>query len=107
MGDLTSWKEIAVALGVTVRTAQKWERERQLPVRRTTGGRIAADRAAIVAWQALLTKPVDTFYFRWPVGSGVFAEVRFIGAGVTPTHVELLRQYLELVKAALTDAAAP
>jgi hypothetical protein len=31
---LESWKQIAVYLGRTVRTVQRWEREQQLPVRR-------------------------------------------------------------------------
>ncbi|MGJ5813635.1 helix-turn-helix domain-containing protein [Paludibaculum fermentans] len=38
-GLLSSWKEIAAYLGVSVRTAQKWEAERGLPVRRLPGGR--------------------------------------------------------------------
>jgi len=37
--ELCSWKEIASYLGVGVRTAQVWERERALPVRRLPGGR--------------------------------------------------------------------
>lgn len=37
--DLTSWKEIAERLQVTVRTAQEWEKNRGLPVRRPPGGR--------------------------------------------------------------------
>src|SRR5689334_4174929 len=46
--ELTSWKEIASYLGVNLRTAQKWEEERNLPVRRLPGGRgrVAADVAA-------------------------------------------------------------
>ena len=36
---MSSWKEIAAYLGVNVRTAQKWEAERGLPVRRAPGGR--------------------------------------------------------------------
>ena len=35
---LTSWKEIGCHLGKSVRTVQRWERERGLPVRRPTGG---------------------------------------------------------------------
>lgn len=38
MQRLTSWKEIADYLGVTVRTAQNWERDRGLPVHRLPGG---------------------------------------------------------------------
>lgn len=37
--ELTSWKEIARHLDVTVRTAQKWEIDRGLPIRRLPGGR--------------------------------------------------------------------
>ena len=36
---LTSWKEIANHLQVTVRTAQLWEKQRDLPVRRVPGRR--------------------------------------------------------------------
>lgn len=36
---LTSWKEIAQHLDVTVRTAQVWEKQRGLPVRRMPGRR--------------------------------------------------------------------
>jgi len=37
--ELNSWKEIADRLDVSVRTAQLWEKERGLPVRRVPGGR--------------------------------------------------------------------
>jgi hypothetical protein len=37
--ELTSWKEIASHLDVTVRTAQKWEIDRGLPIRRLPGAR--------------------------------------------------------------------
>lgn len=37
--ELASWKEIAGYLNVAVRTAQLWERERNMPVRRLPGGR--------------------------------------------------------------------
>ena len=36
---MTSWKEIASYLGVAIRSAQMWERQRGLPVRRLPGGR--------------------------------------------------------------------
>ena len=42
---LNSWKEIAAHLGVTVRTAQKWERSRGLFVRRFPGS-----RGPVFAW---------------------------------------------------------
>ncbi|MGA3025276.1 MAG: hypothetical protein ABSF98_10925 [Bryobacteraceae bacterium] len=52
-GELNSWKEIASFLGVNVRTAQRWEGERGLPVRRFPGdkGRVAADVNQLLAWQ--------------------------------------------------------
>ncbi len=36
--ELNSWKEIADRLDVSVRTAQLWEKQRGLPVRRLPGG---------------------------------------------------------------------
>ena len=50
---LTTWKQIAAYLGVTVRTAQKWERERALPVHRVPGGRgrVWAKPAELDSWQ--------------------------------------------------------
>jgi len=52
-GELNSWKEIGSFLGVNVRTAQRWEAERGMPVRRFAGdkGRVAADTAQLLAWQ--------------------------------------------------------
>jgi len=49
---LSSWKEIAAYLGVTVRTAQKWEIQRGLPVRRLPGGRgrVVASVCELSAW---------------------------------------------------------
>ena len=51
-GLLSSWKEIAAHLGVNVRTAQKWEAERGLPVRRLPGGRgrVMASVEELDAW---------------------------------------------------------
>ncbi len=37
--ELNSWKEIADYLDVTVRTAQRWEEQRGLPVKRSAGAR--------------------------------------------------------------------
>jgi hypothetical protein len=44
---LSSWKEIAVHLGVELRTAQRWEHERGLPVHRLPGGK----RNAVFAYE--------------------------------------------------------
>jgi hypothetical protein len=43
---LNSWKEIAAYLGRGVRTAQRWERDLSLPVRRPRG----KDRSAVIAF---------------------------------------------------------
>ncbi len=50
---LNSWKEIAAFLGVSVRTAQNWEQERGLPVRRLPGARgpVSIDLAELEAWR--------------------------------------------------------
>lgn len=48
--DLDGWKEIADALGVSVRTAQRWSRELDgMPVD-SLRGRVKASRAALRAW---------------------------------------------------------
>jgi len=51
---LNSWKEIAGYLGVRVRTAQKWEEKRQLPVRRLPGrkGRVSAVPEDLDQWRS-------------------------------------------------------
>lgn len=52
-GELHSWKEIADYLKTTARTAQRWETERHLPVRRLRGdrGRVVARVAEIEEWK--------------------------------------------------------
>lgn len=102
---LSSWKEIAHHLGVNVRTAQKWERERGLPVDRVSGARsrVSADTVKLDAWKqqpAVVTGPEDRIY-RWPLGPGLTVEVRFSGADLGPAHIDLLREYLDLFKTAL------
>jgi hypothetical protein len=37
----------------------------------------------------------------WPLGKNIRAEVRIIGDGPQPAHLETLRKYLELAKTAL------
>ncbi|MBM3747231.1 MAG: helix-turn-helix domain-containing protein, partial [Acidobacteria bacterium] len=58
--ELSSWKEVAEYLGVSVRTAQKWENERGLPVRRFSGekGRVLADPDRLDRWrEGILERP--------------------------------------------------
>jgi excisionase family DNA binding protein len=51
--ELSSWKEIASYLGVGVRTAQIWERERGLPVHRLPGprGQVRARVSELEEWK--------------------------------------------------------
>src|SRR5437867_4443438 len=59
-GELCSWKEIAAHLGVTVRTAQKWEHERGLAVRHLPGsrrGRVLITIGELDAWKQSSTGP--------------------------------------------------
>ncbi len=51
--ELASWKEVAAYLGVTLRTAQLWEKERGLPIRRLPGGRgrVAAYLDELEKWK--------------------------------------------------------
>lgn len=101
---LTSWKEIAHHLGVNVRTAQKWERIRALPVHRVGGAksRVSADSATLDTWkQQLAHAPNQERCYRWPLGPGLTVEVRFAGTDLGPAHIDLLREYLDLFKTAL------
>jgi len=56
---LNSWKEIAGYLGRGVRTAQRWERDLALPVRRPRG----KERSAVVA----VSSDIDAWLKRCPV----------------------------------------
>jgi len=102
--ELTSWKQIAAHLGVNVRTAQKYERERGLPVTRLPGGhgRVAIDLATIERWKHTKpTLPAEGTSFRWPVDRDMIAEVRFTGTTLTCDHIKRLIAYLTLVNDAL------
>lgn len=105
--ELSSWKEIAHHLGVNIRTAQKWERERALPVRRSSGpkGRVGADTSALDLWKQQLaeTAKAEDRCYSWPLGRGLTVELRFFGPELTPGHIDLLRSYLDLVKNALAN----
>jgi hypothetical protein len=56
---LNSWKEIAEYLGRGVRTAQRWERDLALPVRRPRG----RERSAVVA----VSSDIDAWLKRCPI----------------------------------------
>lgn len=105
--SLGSWKEIAHYLNVNPRTAQKWERDKALPVHRNGGvrGRVWADATALDAWkqqQQVREPDPEEQSYRWPLGSGLVVEVRFEGeASPTAEHIDLLRNYLDLFKTTL------
>lgn len=69
--ELSSWKEIADYLRVSVRTAQKWESTQELPVRRTPGskGRVVAVIGELAHWQGAHVKGVSWWrragFLRW------------------------------------------
>src|SRR5262245_14352171 len=56
---LNSWQDVASYLGVSVRTAQKWEKTLALPIRRMPGprGRIVADPAELDRWKLQAAVP--------------------------------------------------
>lgn len=99
--ELLSWKQIAAHLGVNVRTAQKWERERGLPVRRGPGGKVTADINTLESWKHCPPSREHEVWFRWPIAPDIVADVRFTGGPITSSHLERLREYLALAKAAL------
>ena len=60
--ELSSWKEIAAYLGVGVRTAQVWERDRNMPVRRLPGGRgrVLASILELEKWKRSADSAIST-----------------------------------------------
>jgi excisionase family DNA binding protein len=82
---LTSWKEIADYLGVTVRTAQRWEKERKLPVWRPPGGRgqVSASITDLQNWK--LGAPPHAIALEFSairVGSGIADRETGVAGGV-------------------------
>ncbi len=56
--ELRGWKEIADYFGITVRAAQKWEKEKGLPVRRMYGakGRVSTSVLELERWKQSITQ---------------------------------------------------
>jgi hypothetical protein len=105
---LSSWKEIAHHFGVNVRTAQRWERERHLPVQRLPGGsgRVTTTATALDKWRQTAKNDTtksraDAVCYRIPLAKNVMAELRITGAPITTEHLDRLRQYLDLVQEAV------
>ena len=57
--ELSGWKMIAEYLGVSVREAQSWEKDAELPVRRMPGkkSRVWASRAELDSWKEQVSIP--------------------------------------------------
>jgi hypothetical protein len=53
-----------------------------------------------------IRKPKVTLY-SWPVGSGQIAEVRFVGEDVKPGQIDLLKDYLDVAKRAVSAGIVP
>jgi hypothetical protein len=86
MAELASWKEISVYLGVTVRTAQNWERERGLPVQRLPGKRslVTARPTELDAWRKTHeTLPETPTRPRWPRWAWIAAACAAVAIGAT------------------------
>lgn len=85
-GELNSWKEIAGHLGVTVRTAQRWELEKGLPVRRLPGerARVLANAADLDRWKQTATELPRPGNGARPLKwyAGILAGVIVLGAAV-------------------------
>ena len=76
MPELHSWKEIAAYLDVSVRTAQMWEAQRGLPVRRMPGprGRVLSTTEELDLWKLSGTGPAVPVVPETAVDPGVAAE---------------------------------
>ncbi|MBL8296467.1 MAG: hypothetical protein JNN08_31775 [Bryobacterales bacterium] len=85
-GELNSWKEIAAHLGVTIRTAQRWESEKGLPVRRLPGerARVLAKSAELDCWKETATELPRPGNGARPLRryAGILAGVIVLGAAV-------------------------
>jgi len=83
---LNSWKEIAAYLGRGVRTAQRWERDLALPVRRPRG----KDRSAVFA----VPTEIDAWLRRCPARA--LAEVKAPAHdGIAPRRWQIMHQNAE------------
>jgi phage terminase Nu1 subunit (DNA packaging protein) len=104
--ELNSWKEIAQYLSVNIRTAQKWERERGLPVHRVLSGKgpVRSDTKSLNTWrlETLQVSNKPDRCYRWPLASNLSVEARFVGSDLTPKHIDVLKEYLDVLKAALS-----
>lgn len=120
--ELAGWKEIADYLRMNVRTAQKWEAEKGLPVRRYPGekGRVYAYADEIDAWKEGHGPANDRLWGRWKMllagtalAAGVVAAGLLLRPGqppadyrVEPNHfVALDGQGKELWRCRLPQAA--
>jgi hypothetical protein len=108
--ELSSWKDIAAYLGVGVRTAQVWERDRSMPVRRLPGGRgrVLASIVELEKWKRSADSAISTD--ATPVTETPSApEPAFVSASPvphTPERSRIWRTFALLAVVLLTALAA-
>ncbi len=92
MPELHSWKEIAAYLDVSVRTAQMWEAQRGLPVRRMPGprGRVLSTTEELDLWKLSGTGPAVPVVPETAVDPGVAAGWAWRKWGVAGAVVAVL-----------------
>lgn len=115
-GRLGSWKEIAGHLGVTVRTAQRWERFEGLPVHRQMHAKLGsafALRSELDAWRAGRPDPTAPGAHRWGTGRCAVLplvnlnrdlETDILADGITEELINALAQVPGLSVVARTSA---
>lgn len=87
--ELNSWKEIANFLGVSERTAQKWEEERGLPIKRLPGvkGRVTTTAAALETWKKSNLKKIpwhaNVRFLRFYAGAATLLIAILLGIQIT------------------------
>jgi hypothetical protein len=65
--------------------------------------RVSADTASLDAWkqQLVYASSHQERSYRWPLGPRLTVEIRFSGTDLGPSHIDLVREYLDLFKTAL------
>jgi len=92
----TCWKEIAAYLGKGVRTVQRWERERGLPVRRpqgAAGGIVSVSRSELDRWMARRQRELSGRHKRATVQESILES-----QGLHKEHRQVAHQVCEEMK---------
>jgi tetratricopeptide (TPR) repeat protein len=106
---IEGWKAIAAYLGVSIRTAQRWERDNRLPVRRAmrrSRESISAEAAELAAWrvaneQATGAEPLTIAVLPFAGGDSI------AGSALAGELIETLSRASELRVISRTSSFAP